>query len=42
MLVYDPFVRSTAKALLGTGYLKKAKLTAPDMKPFPDTTEEYC
>ncbi|XP_063920409.1 cyclin-dependent kinase 2-like [Zophobas morio] len=41
MLVYDPFVRKSAKQLLIVPYLRKAKLTTPSMRPFPDVTGEY-
>ncbi|XP_063907106.1 cyclin-dependent kinase 2-like [Zophobas morio] len=41
MLVYDPFVRKSAKQLLTVPYLRKAKLTTPNMRPFPDVSEEY-
>lgn len=35
MLNYDPTKRKTAKELLKTNYIKKAKLTAPEMEAFP-------
>ncbi|EFA05700.2 Cdc2 kinase-like protein [Tribolium castaneum] len=40
LLVYDPFVRKSAKDLLSLPYIKRAKLTTPDMKPFPDEEED--
>ncbi|XP_044261856.1 cyclin-dependent kinase 2-like [Tribolium madens] len=41
LLVYDPFVRKSSKELLSLPYIRKAKLTTPDMKPFPDAEEDF-